>query len=88
MHWSIRRTLAVVAAGGSCLALTSASAVASAAPGAHPATGTRIGSPITHLVVIFQENICFDHYFGTYPNATNTDGQKFMPSRGRRRSTA
>ncbi|HXW83775.1 MAG TPA: alkaline phosphatase family protein [Candidatus Binataceae bacterium] len=28
-------------------------------------------TPIQHLVVIFQENISFDHYFGTYPNATN-----------------
>src|SRR5580698_9488611 len=28
-------------------------------------------TPIKHLVVIFQENISFDHYFGTYPNATN-----------------
>ena len=63
MHWSIRGTLAVVAAGGLCLA-TSASAVASASTGAHPATGTRVGSPITHLVVIFDENVSFDHYFG------------------------
>jgi phospholipase C len=34
-------------------------------------------TPIKHVVVIFQENVSFDHYFGTYPNATNTDGQKF-----------
>ena len=34
-------------------------------------------TPIKHLVVIFQENVSFDHYFGTYPNATNTDGQTF-----------
>ena len=27
--------------------------------------------PIKHLVVIFQENVSFDHYFGTYPNALN-----------------
>ena len=27
--------------------------------------------PIKHLVVLFQENVSFDHYFGTYPNATN-----------------
>jgi phospholipase C len=32
-------------------------------------------TPIKHLVVIFQENISFDHYFGTYPNAMNPDGQ-------------
>ena len=34
-------------------------------------------TPIQHLVVIFQENISFDHYFGTYPQAANTDGQPF-----------
>jgi phospholipase C len=28
-------------------------------------------TPIKHLVVIFQENVAFDHYFGTYPNAAN-----------------
>jgi phospholipase C len=28
-------------------------------------------SPIEHIVVIFQENVSFDHYFGTYPIATN-----------------
>jgi phospholipase C len=32
-------------------------------------------TPIHHLVVIFQENISFDHYFGTYPNATNPQGE-------------
>ena len=28
-------------------------------------------TPIKHLVVIFQENVSFDHYFATYPTATN-----------------
>ena len=28
-------------------------------------------TPIKHLVIIFQENVSFDHYFATYPNATN-----------------
>jgi phospholipase C len=28
-------------------------------------------TPIKHLVVIFQENVSFDHYFATYPEATN-----------------
>src|SRR5690242_3651615 len=41
--------------------------------GGGPATAT----PIQHLVVIFQENVSFDHYFGTYPNAANTDGSPF-----------
>jgi phospholipase C len=29
-------------------------------------------TPIQHVVVIFQENVSFDHYFGTYPLAANT----------------
>ncbi len=32
-------------------------------------------TPIEHVVVIFPENISFDHYFGTYPNATNPAGE-------------
>ena len=34
-------------------------------------------TPIKHLVVIFDENVSFDHYFGTYPFAANTDGSTF-----------
>ena len=32
-------------------------------------------TPIKHLVIIFQENVSFDHYFGTYPNAMNLAGE-------------
>ena len=32
-------------------------------------------TPIKHLVVIFQENVSFDHYFGTYPTAHNNPGE-------------
>ncbi len=32
-------------------------------------------TPIKHLVVIFQENVSFDHYFATYPHATNPPGE-------------
>jgi phospholipase C len=32
-------------------------------------------------VVIFDENVTFDHYFGTYPVAANTDGHMFRPAR-------
>ncbi|HLX14073.1 MAG TPA: alkaline phosphatase family protein [Bradyrhizobium sp.] len=35
----------------------------------------KTATPIKHLVVIFQENRSFDHYFGTYPNALNVDGE-------------
>ena len=33
--------------------------------------GISTSTPIKHVVVIFQENVSFDHYFGTYPNALN-----------------
>jgi len=46
----------------------------SVGPPAKPVAGTP-ATPIQHLVVIFQENISFDHYFGTYPNATNPQGE-------------
>lgn len=37
-------------------------------------------TPIRHLVIIFQENRTFDHYFGTYPHAQNNPGEtKFKP---------
>jgi phospholipase C len=32
-------------------------------------------TPIKHLVIIFPENISFDHYFGTYPVAANPPGE-------------
>jgi phospholipase C len=35
----------------------------------------RGGVHIRHVVVIFQENVSFDHYFGTYPVAANPPGQ-------------
>jgi phospholipase C len=37
---------------------------------------------IKHIVVIFGENISFDHYFGTYPNAANTGGTVFTAAAG------
>src|SRR5580698_10149259 len=39
-------------------------------------------TPIKHLVVIFNENRSFDHYFGTYPNALNPEGEPlFEPAK-------
>jgi phospholipase C len=46
---------------------------AAAARSAQPSDGTR--TPIEHVVVIFQENVSYDHYFGTYPNAANAPGE-------------
>jgi phospholipase C len=84
-----RRYAAVAAAAvlGAGLAVGATVTGASAAPrAASPAAswtwtpGT--ATPIKHLVVIFQENISFDHYFGTYPYAPNTDGNPFHAKPG------
>jgi phospholipase C len=40
-------------------------------------------TPIKHVVVIFQENVSFDHYFGTYPYALNPKGEpRFVAAPG------
>jgi phospholipase C len=46
-----------------------------------PTPPAQARTPIKHVVVIFDENISFDHYFGTYPNAANTDGTPFHAAR-------
>ena len=38
-------------------------------------------TPIKHLVVIFQENVSFDHYFATYPRALNPAGSPRFDAR-------
>jgi phospholipase C len=52
-------------------------AAAHGAPSARAeiATYGRTATPIKHVVVIFQENVSFDHYFATYPHADNRDGE-------------
>ncbi|HVW28792.1 MAG TPA: alkaline phosphatase family protein [Polyangiaceae bacterium] len=35
----------------------------------------RTATPIKHVVVIFGENVSFDHYFATYPTAQNNSGE-------------
>lgn len=41
---------------------------------AHPQSDDTT-TPIKHVVVIYQENVSFDHYFATYPDAANTAGE-------------
>lgn len=36
---------------------------------------TETATPVKHVVVIFQENVSFDHYFATYPIAANLPGE-------------
>ncbi|MFZ1870143.1 MAG: alkaline phosphatase family protein [Steroidobacteraceae bacterium] len=37
--------------------------------------GDQTSTPIKHLVVIYDENVSFDHYFATYPSASNPSGE-------------
>jgi phospholipase C len=58
------------------LSLGVASSAPAVAVGASPASSTSAtAGPIKHLVVIFDENVSFDHYFGTYPHAANPSGE-------------
>jgi phospholipase C len=70
-HFS-RSQLALAVLLGSTM-LTSSAVTPSFARGDDFPTKT----PIKHVVIIFQENASFDHYFATYPNAKNTDGTPF-----------
>src|SRR3954464_11261896 len=64
-----RRTLF----GGAAIIVAVAGALAVAS--ADPSSGPPPQTPIKHVVVIYGENQSFDHYFGTYPNATNPAGE-------------
>src|SRR5579859_4708583 len=72
-----RRGRWIAAAGASGLCALTATTFALAAPAHHRAPRARsavvasTATPIKHVVVIFQENVSFDHYFGTYPKAAN-----------------
>jgi phospholipase C len=55
---------------------------ANTTPPPAPPTPTTASAAIKHVVVIFDENISFDHYFGTYPNAANTGGTPFTAATG------
>ena len=92
------RYYAVIAAAtvlGAGAAISTTAAGANAAPGtagsvAVPATSPAgswtitppTTTPIKHVVVLFDENVSFDHYFGTYPYAANSDGTAFQAKRG------
>ena len=74
-----------VAAAGAAVAVGAAAiglSVSSASPSATAAL-PKASTPIKHVVVLFDENISFDHYFGTYPHATNPpDEPQFKPAPG------
>jgi phospholipase C len=59
------------------VALAAAVLVPAIPPAAAARTRRRASTktPVKHLVVIFQENVSYDHYFGTYPKAKNPPGE-------------
>jgi phospholipase C len=64
-----------LAVSASVLALMAAALPAVAEGGDARPAASATTTPIKHLVVIFQENVSFDHYFATYPNASNPAGE-------------
>ena len=81
------RAFALTAAAGLFAAMafgvTGAIASEAASTSAHNQGGGNgnTATPIKHLVVIFDENVSFDHYFGTYPYAPNPPGEPAFHAR-------
>ncbi|MGC8469186.1 MAG: alkaline phosphatase family protein, partial [Acetobacteraceae bacterium] len=62
-------------AGAQAAGAKPAGAVAPAPGAPAPQDGVPTATPIKHLVVIYGENVSFDHYFATYPQAANPPGE-------------
>jgi phospholipase C len=77
----MKRSFAALSAFAPLLVLAVASAAAQATPHRNGLSSgvSATRTPIHHVIEIFQENVSFDHYFGTYPHAANSDGESFMP---------
>ncbi len=67
MPHSLRRVLTFAI--GSITVLAAAPVVTVGQAAAGPDNGTH--SPIKHTIILYQENISFDHYFGTYGHGSN-----------------
>src|ERR1700744_3078273 len=68
-------TAALLAVAATAVSTAPVIAGKAAAPVAGSADTLNTKYPIKHLVVVFNENESFDHYFGTYPNALNVEGE-------------
>jgi phospholipase C len=71
----------LLALGVILFSVTIAASAHTATPTSQRENGPATTTPIKHLVVIFDENISFDHYFGTYPYATNPQGEPTFHAR-------
>ena len=66
---------AFITAGAVAPAVASGTGPGAAASRADRPVASATTTPIKHVVVIFQENVSFDHYFATYPDAANLAGE-------------
>src|SRR5881397_38065 len=72
MHQCLTKGLAILAASAMTLLRVYPAS-------AQDKDGSSTKTPIKQVVVIFQENVSFDHYFLTYPHAKeNNDGSKYF----------
>ncbi len=75
MSVKLNRGRVPLAVAAGVLALTAAALPAVAEGGDPRPAASATTTPIKHLVVIYQENVSFDHYFATYPSASNPAGE-------------
>ncbi len=78
----LKRPLVVGSATVIVAAVVVAAVVGPLGARANSGTAHDAQSRIQHVVVIFQENVSFDHYFGTYPNAANPAGEPRFTAQG------
>lgn len=76
----LRKTLlasALAVAGVTLVACGGGSDAVATVPGTNytAARALATATPIKHVVVLYQENVSFDHYFATYPKAANPAGE-------------
>ncbi|MFZ1997053.1 MAG: alkaline phosphatase family protein [Solirubrobacteraceae bacterium] len=73
---SVAAVLGAAAIGASAIGLSVSSASTGGSGSSNdPAATYATTTPIKHVVVIYGENVSFDHYFGTYPYAQNKPGE-------------
>jgi phospholipase C len=78
-----RKTMALLLVATTALGSSVMPAFAASKPSKPSISFTPTATPIKHIVVIFNENVSFDHYFGTYPVAANPSGEpKFIAAPG------
>lgn len=75
LRWMAALTMAASLAITPSVTLAAPGANDGAKGNAAAAAAAPTTTPIKHVVVIFQENVSFDHYFATYPNAENPEGE-------------